>query len=168
MFSSRLNWGLPLTPLAKLLDEKRSRGETILDLTESNPTAAGFEYPADAILAALADPRSLRYEPAPRGLAAAQSAIADYYSRPVSAERILVTASTSEAYAFLFKLLCNPGDEVLVPRPSYPLFEFLAALDSVRFVQYPLVYHGGWAMDLDGLGARDRRANPRDHCGESE
>jgi len=151
MFSSRLKWGLPLTPLARLLDEKRSRSETLLDLTESNPTVAGFDYPADPILAALADPRSLHYEPAPRGLPAAHAAIAEYYSGRVPTERILVTASTSEAYAFLFKLLCNPGDEVLAPRPSYPLFEFLAALDSVRIVQYPLVYHGRWAMDIDGL-----------------
>ncbi len=151
MFSSRLKWGLPLTPLARLLEEQRARGEPILDLTESNPTLAEFEYPADPILSALADPRSLRYEPTPRGLPAAQSAIAGYYSGRVANERILVTASTSEAYTFLFKLLCDPGDEVLAPRPSYPLFEFLAELDSVRVVQYPLIYDGGWSLDVESL-----------------
>src|ERR1700680_388318 len=110
MFSSRLNWGLPRTPLAKLLDEMRSRGEAILDLTESNPTLAGVAYPADRILAALADARALRYEPPPAGLVSARMAIAEYYSGCVAPERILVTASTSEGYAFLLKLLCDPGD----------------------------------------------------------
>ena len=151
MFSRRLNWRLPLTPFAKMLDQKRSRVEEIFDLTESNPTAAGFAYPEDRILAPLADARSLRYDLATAGLAAARSAIADYYRGAVSPERILVTASTSEGYAFLFKLLCDPGDEVLVPRPSYPLFEFLAALDSVRVVHYPLAYYRGWSMDVDAL-----------------
>jgi alanine-synthesizing transaminase len=153
MFSSRLNWGLPLTPLARLLDEKRSRGEAILDLTESNPTLAGLTYPADRILGALGDARSLRYEPSPIGLAAARVAISEYYSGCVTPERIFVTASTSEGYAFLFKLLCDPGDEVLVPRPSYPLFEFLAELDSVRVVHYPLAYHRGWPIDFDALAS---------------
>src|SRR5260370_15679807 len=153
MFSSRLTWGLPLTPLARLLDEKRSRGEAILDLTESNPTLAALAYPGDRILAALADARALRYEPSPIGLAAARVAISEYYSGCVAPERILVTASTSEGYAFLFKLLCDPGDEVLVPRPSYPLFEFLAELDSVRVANYPLAYHRGWSIDFDALAS---------------
>jgi alanine-synthesizing transaminase len=150
MFSSRLDWSAPENPLARLLREKRARGEVLLDLTESNPTAAGFSYPGDRVLGALTDPRLLRYEPHPAGLAEARAAVAGYY-RGVSPERILLTASTSEAYAFLFKLLADPGDEVLVPRPSYPLFEFLAALESVRPVQYPLVYHGSWAIDFDAL-----------------
>ncbi len=123
----------------------------ILDLTESNPTAAGFSYPSDAIFSALADPRSLRYEPAASGLPAARSAVAEYYSGRVTPDRILLTASTSEAYAFVFKLLADPGDQVLVPAPSYPLFDYLAALDSVRVIQYPLVYHGTWNIDFDGL-----------------
>ena len=137
--------------LARLLEQKRSAGAAILDLTESNPTAAGFTYPAEEILRALADPRSLRYEPAPAGIPAAREAVSQYYSGGVAPDRILLTASTSEAYEFVFKLLADPGDEVLVPRPSYPLFEFLAALDSVRAVQYPLVYHGAWAIDFDAL-----------------
>jgi alanine-synthesizing transaminase len=134
-----------------LLDEKRAAGAPILDLTESNPTAAGFAYPSDAILSALADPRSLRYEPAAAGMPTARAAVSEYYSGRVRPDRILLTASTSEAYAFVFKLLADPGDEVLVPSPSYPLFDYLAALESVRVVQYPLVYQGSWNIDFDAL-----------------
>jgi len=153
MFSSRLDWNVSANPIAKLLLEKRSSGAEILDLTESNPAAAGFEYSA-GILTALADPRSLRYEPAPAGMPVAREAIAEYYNGSVDSGRIIVTASTSEAYGFIFKLLADPGDEVLVPRPSYPLFEFLAALESVRVVNYPLLYHGCWALDFDALASR--------------
>jgi alanine-synthesizing transaminase len=158
MFSSRLNWSIPANPLARLLAEKRAAGAVILDLTESNPTSAGFTYPAHEILHALADPRSLCYEPAPAGILAARSAVSEYYGGRVDAGRILLTASTSEAYALLFKLLADPGDEVLVPRPSYPLFDFLATLESVQVVEYPLVYHGSWAVDFDALA---RQITPR-------
>ena len=158
MFSSRLNWSVPANPLSRLLAAKRASGTTILDLTESNPTAAGFTYPQERILAALTDPRSLRYEPAPAGILAARSAVSQYYGGRVDIARILLTASTSEAYGLLFKLLADPGDEVLVPRPSYPLFDFLAALESVTVVEYPLVYHGGWSVDFDALA---RRITPR-------
>ena len=158
MFSSRLNWGIPANPLSRLLAQKRTSGAAILDLTESNPTSAGFTYPVDRILPALADPRSLCYEPAPAGILAARSAVSRYYGGKVDAGRILLTASTSEAYALLFKLLADPGDEILVPRPSYPLFDFLAALDSVRVVEYPLVYHAGWEIDFDALA---RKITPR-------
>jgi len=149
MFSSRLDWSAPENPVSKLIQAKRSRGEPLLDLTESNPTAAGFSYSTE-LLAALTDSRALRYEPHPAGLQPARAAVANYYGN-VSPDRLLLTASTSEAYAFLFKLLADPGDEVLVPRPSYPLFEFLARLESVRPVQYPLVYHNGWAIDFPAL-----------------
>jgi alanine-synthesizing transaminase len=151
MFSARLDWTLATNPLSRLLDEKRAAGIPILDLTESNPTAAGLSYPADRILAALADPKALRYEPAAAGMIAARAAVSSYYRGRVDPERILLTASTSEGYALLFKLLCDPGDEVLTPRPSYPLFEFLAALDSVRAIQYPLRYDGGWRIDFEDL-----------------
>ncbi len=153
MFSARLDWNAGANPIAKLLLAKRTSGAEILDLTESNPTAAGFEYPAE-ILSALADPRSLRYEPVPAGMHVAREAIAGYYAGQVDAGRIIVTASTSEAYGFIFKLLADPGDEVLVPRPSYPLFEFLSALESVRVVNYPLLYHDRWTIDLDALASR--------------
>lgn len=154
MFSSRLQWDLRPNRLSGLLAEKRRAGAPILDLTESNPTRAGLSYPAAEILATLSDPRSLWYEPLPAGSAEARAAVAGYYGargHTVAPERILITASTSESYAFLFKLLADPGDEVLVPRPSYPLFEYLAALESVRVVQYPLVYHGAWSVDFDAL-----------------
>lgn len=150
MFSSRLEWCASENPLTKLLRHKRMIGDPILDLTESNPTAAGFAFPADWLLETLADPRCLRYEPHPAGLASARDAVATYYG-DVSPDRILLTASTSEAYEFLFKLLADPGDEVLVPRPSYPLFDFLAALESVRPVHYPLRYEGRWLIDFDAL-----------------
>lgn len=151
LYSSRLHWELAPNRLSRLLEEKRAAGAQILDLTESNPTAAGFTYPAEAILSALADPRSLRYEPSAAGLPSVRTAVSEYYAGRVSPERILLTASTSEAYSFVFKLLADPGDEVLIPSPSYPLFDFLAALDSVRLVQYPLVYSGAWNIDFDAL-----------------
>jgi alanine-synthesizing transaminase len=153
VFSSRLDWDLRPNALSELLRLKRETGARVLDLTESNPTRAGFEYPPE-ILGALADPKGLVYEPSPAGLPAAREAVAaDYYAGRVDPSRILLTASTSEAYALLLKLLADPGDELLVPRPSYPLFEFLAALESVRIVPYPLVYDHGWSIDLDALAA---------------
>jgi alanine-synthesizing transaminase len=163
LFSSRLRWDLAPNRLTRLLDERRSAGAAILDLTESNPTAAGFAYPSDQILAALADPRALRYQPAAAGMPSARAAVSeDYYSGRVDPGRILLTASTSEAYAFVFKLLADPGDEVLVPCPSYPLFDFLAALDAVRVVQYRLVIPGAWdaawSIDFDALA---RAITPR-------
>ncbi len=154
MFSSRLNWSQRPNRLSTLLDEKRRSGKTVLDLTESNPTRAGLAYPEAEILAALADASALRYHPSPRGLDTAREAVAAYYrdrGTQVPAENILLTASTSEAYAYLFKLLANPGDEILAPRPSYPLFEFLADLESVRIRQYPLRYDGVWHIDFDAL-----------------
>lgn len=156
MFSSRLPENLRPNRLSELLEAKRRSGAAILDLTESNPTRAGFVYPVKEILQALGDPRSLRYEPSPAGLAEAREAVACYYAergQTVEPDRILLTASTSEAYSYLFKLLCDPGDEALVPRPSYPLFGFLAELESVRLAQYPLAYHGRWEMDLDALAS---------------
>ncbi len=154
MFSSRLNWSAPPNPLAKLLDRKRAAGQALLDLTESNPTRVGIVYPQDRILKALADSRSLRYEPDPAGLTAARAAVAEYYAGRVAPEQLLLTASTSEAYAFVFKLLADPGDQVLVPRPSYPLFDYLAALESVQPVEYPLVYDGAWRIDFEALRER--------------
>jgi len=155
MFSTRLHWDLRPNRLSRLIEAKRRAGARILDLTESNPTRAGLSYPPE-IAGALADPRMLVYEPASAGMNEARMAVAAYYGlrgHPVDADRILLTASTSEAYAYLFKLLSNPNDRVLVPRPSYPLFEFLANLESVAVDQYPLTYHGGWAIDLEALAA---------------
>jgi alanine-synthesizing transaminase len=148
-FSRRLNWQTPANALALAVDARRSAGGSFLDLTESNPTRAGIPYDGAAILAALADPHSLQYEPTPEGLAEARQAVAAYQG--VAPGRVLLTASSSEAYSLLFKLLCDPGDEILVPRPSYPLFEFLAALDGVAVRQYPLRYHEGWWLDVEML-----------------
>lgn len=125
----------------------------MLDLTESNPTRAGLRYPPE-IVRAFDDARMLAYEPSPAGMAETRAAVARYYAErggPVETGRILLTASTSEGYAYLFKLLCDAGDEVLVPRPSYPLFEFLAGMELVKVRQYPLRYHGEWSIDLDAL-----------------
>lgn len=154
MFSSRLHWSLPPNRLSTLLAEKRQAGSEVLDLTESNPTRAGLTYPDSEILAALTDATALRYHPSPRGLDAAREAVAGYYrdrGTPAQSQNVLLTASTSEAYAFLFKLLANPGDDILAPRPSYPLFEFLAGLESVNIRQYPLRYDGVWHIDFDAL-----------------
>jgi aspartate/methionine/tyrosine aminotransferase len=155
MFSSRFHWDLRPNRLTQLLETRRGEGARILDLTESNPTHAGLSYPA-GIATALADPRILHYEPSPAGAVDARQAVARYYAArgcTVDIGRILLTASTSEAYAYLFKLLADPGDQVLVPRPSYPLFEFLANMESLDVRQYPLAYHGGWSIDLDALEA---------------
>jgi alanine-synthesizing transaminase len=154
MFSNRLHWDLRPNRISQVLAEMRRQGVHLLDLTESNPTHAGLAYPAAEILDALGDKRALRYDPAPAGLTAARDAVASWYAargQNVPSERILLTASTSEAYSYLFKLLADPGDEVLVPRPSYPLFEYLAALESVKVVPYPLVYDHGWSVDFDAL-----------------
>jgi len=155
MFSSRFHWDPAPNRLTRLLAEKRRAGADILDLTESNPTRAGLSYPVE-IVQALADPRALRYDPQPAGSLDAREAVCRYYADAgytIAPDRVLLTASTSEAYQYLFKLLADPGDEVLVPRPSYPLFEFLANMESLRVVSYPLVYHGAWSIDCDALAA---------------
>jgi aspartate/methionine/tyrosine aminotransferase len=153
MFSTRVPADRSPTRFARALAEARGR-RPLLDLTTSNPTRAGFAYPA-RILEALTDPASLTYRPEPLGLEDARAAIADTYARrglALDRERIVLTASTSEAYSILFKLLCDPGrSTVLTPVPSYPLFDHLARLDGVAQRRYPLDYHGSWAIDLDAL-----------------
>ncbi len=153
MFSARFHWDPRPNRLTRALAAQRAAGARILDLTESNPTHAGLRYPGE-IVRAFDEAAMLAYEPAPAGAPAARQAVSGYYAargHTVPMERILLTASTSEAYAYLFKLLTNPGDEVLVPRPSYPLFEFLADMESVAVRPYPLAYHGGWSIDLDAV-----------------
>jgi alanine-synthesizing transaminase len=153
MFSSRLPSSLEANALARLIQAKRRSGASILDLTESNPTRVGLTYPPD-LLAPLAEPRALRYDPQPLGLWSARAAVAADFRRRgivISADRVALTASTSEAYALLFKLLCDAGDQVLVPHPSYPLFEHLTELESVEAVPYALEYHGAWRIDIDSV-----------------
>ena len=153
MFSTRTGWDLTPNRLSSQVEARRKRGERVLDLTETNPTRVGLEYPPD-LLAPLADPAGLSYEPSPRGLASAREAVAADHARrggSIHPSRILLTASTSEAYAWLFKLLCDPGDAVLVPRPSYPLFSYLARLESADARPYALSYDGEWHLSLDAV-----------------
>lgn len=153
MFSSRLPASLAPNALTNALRDVRASGAPLIDLTETNPTVVGLDYPAD-ILAPLADARGRRYEPESLGLAVAREAVAAEYARRgrrTSADRIVITASTSEAYSLLFKLLCNPGDAVLVPQPSYPLFDLLSRLDDVETRPYRLSEHDRWAIDRDTL-----------------
>lgn len=157
MFSDRTNWPLEPNRLSDLLRERRARGLPILDLTESNPTHCGLALGVNEILVPLGDSRSLTYEPDPRGLRTAREAVARYYcARGVELNpgQIFLTASTSEAYSFIFRLLANPGDRILSPQPGYPLFDFLGALNDVEVRPYPHVYHDGWQVDLDELAAR--------------
>ena len=128
MFSARFKWNLETNQLAKLIEEKKRDGVKLLDLTESNPTRCGFEYPTTELLSALSQSEAMRYDPHPRGLWSAREAVALYYqtrNQTIDPAHIFLTASTSEAYSWLFKLLTDPGDSILVPQPSYPLFEFL-------------------------------------------
>ncbi len=155
MFSNRSSWDLTPNKLTELLAQKRRVGEPVFDLTNANPMRADLAYPP-ALQDILARPTSLDYQPDALGLPAARQAIQDYYTErgiATSMDRILLTASTSEAYSFLFKLLADPGDHILVPQPSYPLFEFLAELEHLETRSYPLRYDQGWYIDLDRLAA---------------
>jgi aspartate/methionine/tyrosine aminotransferase len=154
MFTKRTNWNLTANRLSAALASHRAMGKPLLDLTVSNPTECGFEYDGAAILDALRNPAALIYEPNPRGLEAARRAVAGYYAEreeSVSAEDIFLTTSTSEAYSYLFRTLCDPGDELLIPAPSYPLFDFLADIQDVSLVRYPLLYDHGWQIDFHAL-----------------
>ena len=180
MFSERTNWRLAQNRFTQAVEQARARGVRLLDLTASNPTRVGLEYDSAAILGALGSARALDYDPQAKGLLSARVAVARYYSEGfaggerdvrsnlstigpdgrdlagrvsacVDPERIVLTASTSEGYSYVFRLLCNAGDELLVPKPSYPLFEFLADLQDVKLVPYPLIYDHGWQMDFHSM-----------------
>ena len=180
MFSDRTNWRLAQNRFTEAVEQERARGVRLLDLTASNPTRVGLEYDSAAILGSLGSARSLDYDPQAKGLLSARQAVARYYferiapgqrevrsnasrigpdgrdwaakvGARVDPERIVLTASTSEGYSYVFRLLCNAGDELLVPKPSYPLFEFLAELQDVKLVPYPLIYDHGWQMDFHSM-----------------
>ena len=163
MFAKRTNWNLAPNRLSEALATHRAAGKPLLDLTVSNPTECGFNYDGSAILNALSNPAALSYEPNPRGLESARRAVAGYYAdrnEDVSAEDIFLTTSTSEAYSYIFRTLCDPGDELLIPSPSYPLFDFLADIQDVSLVRYPLDYFKrdrkavndhGWQIDFHAL-----------------
>lgn len=156
MFSHRTNWKLTPNALTLAIAEVRASGQQILDLSISNPTQAGLQPDAETVLAALSNPETMQYDPQPRGLLSARRAVCHYYREAhevfaLDPECLFLTTSTSEAYTYAFRLLANPGDEILVPKPSYPLFEFLADLADVKPVPYPLVYDHGWQIDFDSL-----------------
>ncbi len=160
-FSTRTAWDTTETSLAQATRERRSSGLPFIDLTASNPTHCGFNYDEPAILSALNDPRALLYDPNPRGMRSAREAVAQYYAdhnASIDPEHIFLTTSTSEAYSYLFRLLADAGDEILIAQPSYPLFDFLAQLEDVRLVPYPLFYDHGWHLDIEALR---RRITPR-------
>ena len=152
-FSRRTNWNTEESELARAHRQRVEAGLPIADLTASNPTRCGFTYDP-ALLAALANPRALDYDPQPRGLLSACQAVCAYYADhgvTLQPEQIVLTTSTSEAYSFLLRLLCDAGSEILVAQPGYPLFDFLAVLDDVRLKAAPLVYDHGWQIDAEGF-----------------
>ena len=154
MFADRTNWNLAPNPLSEALAKHLADGKRLYDLSASNPTECGLEYDMDGMLEALSNPAALTYAPDPKGLLKARQAVVDYYAArgdKISADDIVLTTSTSEAYSFVFRLLCNPGDELLVPAPSYPLFGFLAEINDVVLVSYPLLYDNGWQIDFHTL-----------------
>lgn len=153
MFSSRTNWNLTPNELSLLAAEKRKRGEIILDLTESNPTKCGFLLESP-LLESLSTPQAALYDPQPRGLASARQAIAAWYAGRdtiVDPESVFLTSGTSEAYSHVFRLLCNAGDSILVPKPSYPLFDYLCRLHDIEAFYYHLRYDGEWHIDFESL-----------------
>ena len=152
-FSQRTNWNTEESDLAQAHRKRLKAGLPVADLTASNPTRCGFRFPED-LLTSLTDPRALDYDPQPRGLVSARQAVCDYYANHGVAlypSQIVLTTSTSEAYSYLFRLLCDPGSEILVPQPGYPLFDFLATLDDVKLKNAPLVYDHGWQIDPHGF-----------------
>lgn len=154
MFSHRTGWKLTPNRFTQAQQEVRAAGTEILDLTISNPTEAGLHYDEEAILQALINPDSLDYDPQPKGLRSAREAVTNYYRaqrETVDPESVILTTSTSEGYSYVFRLLCNFEDEILIPRPSYPLFDFLADLQDVKLVSYPLLYDHGWQIDFPSL-----------------
>lgn len=153
-FSARTGWDVRESEFAATVREARASGRKLIDLTISNPTVCGFIYDARTLLSPLRDNEALTYDPDPRGLISAREAVAEYYDfheASVGAGDLVLTTSTSEGYGFLFRLLCDAGDEVLVAQPSYPLFDFLADLEDVRLKPYPLFYDFGWHIDFAAL-----------------
>lgn len=154
MFSTRTNWNFTPNKISRLIEDRRRKGLPIMDLTESNPTRCGFDYPQVEILEALSNPENLLYQPDPKGLLKTRIAVTDYYSVyniEVNPQNIFLTSSTSEAYTFIFRLLMNVGDEILVPKPSYPLIEYLAQINDVDIKYYHILYDGEWHIDFESI-----------------
>jgi alanine-synthesizing transaminase len=160
-FSERTGWDVGESEFSAAIREARAGGRELVDLTVSNPTVCGFEYDREMILGALSSVSAMAYDPDPRGMQSARDAVAGYYAdhgAGVDPDAVVLTTSTSEGYGYLFRLLCDAGDEVLVAQPSYPLFDFLADLEDVRLRAYPLFYDFGWWIDFAGL---EQRIGPR-------
>ncbi len=160
-FAQRTSWNLATNRYTEALEAHRRDVRELLDLTASNPTTVGLQYREEELLRALTNRDALRYEPQPKGLPAARAAVAAYYAEhatQLSPEDLILTTSTSEAYSFVFRLLCDPGDAVLVPTPSYPLFDFLAEIQDVKLFPYALVYDHGWQIEPMSLFAAVERA----------
>jgi alanine-synthesizing transaminase len=154
MFADRTNWNLTPNRLSEALAAHRAAAKPLFDLTVSNPTECGFVFEEQEIRRALSDPSVLRYEPEPRGMRSAREAVANYYldrGVQIGLDDIFLTTSTSEVYSFVFRILCNPGEEILVPAPSYPLFDYLADMHDVKLRRYPLLYDHGWQIDFQEL-----------------
>jgi aspartate/methionine/tyrosine aminotransferase len=168
MFSRRTAWNLATNRYTEALEEHRRAGRQLLDLTASNPTTIGLSYREDELLHSLTQRDVLTYQPVAQGLISAREAVAAYYAEKgsrVTAEDLILTTSTSEAYSFVFRLLCDPGDAVLVPTPSYPLFDFLGDLNDVKLVPYELVYDHAWQIDFESLLlAVSRAQKERSRC----
>jgi alanine-synthesizing transaminase len=155
-FARRTSWNLATNRYSEALEAHRRAGRELLDLTASNPTNIGLNYRAESLLQSLTDRRALQYDPQAKGLREAREAVAAYYAERatrVSPDDLILTTSTSEAYSFVFRLLCDPGDAVLVPTPSYPLFDFLADIQDVKLFPYELVYDHGWQIEVNSLFA---------------
>jgi alanine-synthesizing transaminase len=165
MFSKRTGWRLEENAYTHALRRHTESGKSVLDLTASNPTTCDFQYDDAAIQSALCANDAMRYEPEPKGLRSARMAVLEYYRRKnpaalLDSDRFVLTTGTSEAYSFLFRLLCEPGDDIAIAQPSYPLLDFLATIQDVKLRQFPLVYDHGWQIDFHALnhaiGARTR------------
>jgi aspartate/methionine/tyrosine aminotransferase len=161
MFSRRTAWNLATNRYTEALDAHRREGRELLDLTASNPTTIGLTFDGEKILEGLTARDALTYRPMPKGLLSAREAIVEYYAEKgghLHPDDLILTTSTSEGYSFVFRLLCDPGDAVLVPAPSYPLFDFLADLNDVKLVPYELVYDHGWQIDFQSIQQAIERA----------
>ena len=155
MFSKRTDWKLTHNRFTETQHQLEKSGRAVLDLTVSNPTRVGVQHD-EKIFQSLLNPKALDYDPQPKGMLSAREAVVNYYrdqykGSDFDPESLILTTSTSEGYSYVFRLLCNPEDQILVPKPSYPLFEFLADLQDVKLVPYPLLYDHGWQIDFPSL-----------------
>ena len=160
-FARRTSWNLATNRYTQAIEAHRRAGRAVFDLTASNPTVVGLRFDDGKLLAALGNPQALRYDPQPKGLLSAREAVSAYYAEhgtSILPDELILTTSTSEAYSFVFRLLCDPGDAVIVPTPSYPLFEFLADIQDVTLFPYELVYDHGWQLDPESVFTAAQRA----------